>query len=130
MLFFVKQNSRKATEKKLPTLQLRSFCYCNLISKIVNSNLRFSNNSVRFSCCNFSCLQIKWCCAFLTKFSLHNKFIHFVNAWEKKNPDLIKIPLKHYSACPKEKMEVRKQYYLSHFFLSSENERILRRAKR
>ena len=34
--------------------------------------------------------------------------------------DLIKIPLKHYSVCLKEKMEMRKQCYLFHFFLSSE----------
>ncbi len=94
MLFFVKQNSRKATEKKLPTLPLRSFCYCNLISKTINSNLRFSNNSVRFSCCNFSCLQIKWCCAFLTKISLHNKYFTTLKRGKrkKKTPDLIKIP--------------------------------------
>ena len=37
---------------------------------------------------------------------------------------------KHYSVCLKEKMELRKQQLYTHFFLSSENERILRRAKR
>ena len=80
-LFF--EPAKKSDGKETP-LSFHSvrFVIATQESKIVNSNLRFSNNSVRFSCCNFSCVQIKWCCAFLTKFSLHNKFIHYVNAWE------------------------------------------------